>query len=596
MNASERKTAHSCRQWLRRVQRYADGLGLFTVLSALAAVGTVVTEWMALPLLLYGLETRLPLETLMLWVIALTLLMMMFHAFRRYTEGAFSERRDCFRTHGCTVLAHKAFSAAYTHIVDPDRIEALRRSTAAMGRHINAPLPRLWEHLSCIGADTVCACLFILCLVTWDPTAATVTALTALCSAVVHRAVSEWTIRREESVAAAEATLRYVRQMAESAEHSKDIRVFGLSGWFRALQERSMQALYALFRKRSFVCFLFNVADAVLTLIRNVFAYSLLLFAVSKGFLSLSHGFLCFAAVGGFTHCVSNVCERLWLLSGSLRALREYADILTWEELPLDEKAPMPREETVCISCRKVSYKDCLKDVSFTVRNGEVLGIVGEDERAQAILARLLCGLLDPTEGAVLCNGEDVRTPDRRRYYERVSAVLRGTTVSDVTVEEFIGGDTVEESRLYRCLETVRFDLTSMPHGVKTHIGRTAFESGVAMSGGRLQRLLLARALYKDGQIWILEEPQTALDPLAERDFLSDIRSLNGGKTTVLLSGRPSLMRGCDRILYVKDGVISEEGTHDELMKKDGDYARLFRLQHRLYGEGREAYDEASLI
>ena len=133
--------------------------------------------------------------------------------------------------------------------------------------------------------------------------------------------------------------------------------------------------------------------------------------------------------------------------------------------------------------------------------------------------------------------------------------------------------------------------VSALPKGLNTHYGKELYPDGVEFSGGQTQRLLLARALYKDGPILVLDEPTAALDPLAESDIYQKYNAMTKGKTSVFISHRLASTRFCDRILYLKDGVIAEEGTHEELLAKNGGYAQLFEIQSRYYQEGRDFRD-----
>ena len=130
--------------------------------------------------------------------------------------------------------------------------------------------------------------------------------------------------------------------------------------------------------------------------------------------------------------------------------------------------------------------------------------------------------------------------------------------------------------------------IADLPQGLDTHVGREVFLDGVLFSGGQTQRLMLTRALYKDGPILILDEPTAALDPIAENDIYRKYNDMTSGKTSVFISHRLASTRFCDRIIFVADCGIKEEGTHERLLALGGEYAKLFEGQSRYYQEGKE--------
>ena len=162
----------------------------------------------------------------------------------------------------------------------------------------------------------------------------------------------------------------------------------------------------------------------------------------------------------------------------------------------------------------------------------------------------------------------------------------------DVTIAENVAQTTgnIDFDRVRSCIEKAGLtkSINELPKGLDTHVGRNVFLDGVLFSGGQTQRLMLARALYKDGPILILDEPTAALDPIAENDIYMKYNDMTSGKTSVFISHRLASTRFCDRIIFVADGNIAEEGTHESLLALGGEYAKLFEVQSRYYQEGRE--------
>lgn len=161
----------------------------------------------------------------------------------------------------------------------------------------------------------------------------------------------------------------------------------------------------------------------------------------------------------------------------------------------------------------------------------------------------------------------------------------------DVTLRENVAqSQKADDNRVQFCLKQsgLKEMVAKLPQGLDTHVGHDVYLDGVEFSGGQIQRLMLARALYKDGPILVLDEPTAALDPIAEDYIYQKYNEMTVGKTSVFISHRLASTRFCDRILFLSDGKITEEGTHEELLRKQGEYAKLFEVQSRYYQEGRD--------
>ena len=166
----------------------------------------------------------------------------------------------------------------------------------------------------------------------------------------------------------------------------------------------------------------------------------------------------------------------------------------------------------------------------------------------------------------------------------------------DLTVAEHVAQTAVniDMDKVADCLEKAGLTakVERLPQALQTHVGKIAFLEGVEFSGGEMQRLMLARALYKDGPVLVLDEPTAALDPIAENDIYMKYNEMTKGKTSLFISHRLASTRFCDRILFLQDGVIAEEGTHEQLLNLGGEYAKLFHVQARYYQEGGEYHGE----
>ena len=592
--ASERRVFSDMRFLMNSAKHDTPDVVGHTVAAAVLEVLSSLGDWLVLPCFLYMLEADAPAWGMF---IALTAALALVRFITHYEHGVFARSRDRFRTYGSTRLAQKALCVPYADAVDASHLKALSRATQAMGRHIEAPIPHMWKTVSTMLIYLVTATVYSVVLCRYHVGLWCLTAATAVLGALVHRFVSDRGSRERDGEAACDVTLAYVCETAQSPQFSKDIRVFSLAPWLKAIYDSGFRAAQAFSRDRAVIYALYNVAEALLILLSNGMAYLVLVYAARQAALPVSALCLYLAAIGGLTWAVRGFAEDALTLKTERAALAAYRCVIECPDA-LSEDGEMPAAGVPhTIEVRDVTFthrgavEPTLEHVSFTWHRGEKLAVVGQDGHGKSTLAKLLCGLYDPDEGEILLDGVDVRQLSRRAYYALFSVVLQDTALPDMTLAELVTADSaLDEDRLIACLTragAMTF-AAALPQGVHTVIGRTAFEDGAELSGGQMQRLLLARALYKDGDLLILDEPTAALDPLAEGALYRDYDRLIGGRGAMIMSHRLASTRFCDRILVLKHGAVCEEGTHEDLLKQGGEYARLFTLQSRYYREGRD--------
>ncbi|MCD8325782.1 MAG: ABC transporter ATP-binding protein [Lachnospiraceae bacterium] len=232
--------------------------------------------------------------------------------------------------------------------------------------------------------------------------------------------------------------------------------------------------------------------------------------------------------------------------------------------------------------------KPVIFHINLTIKSGEKLALIGLNGAGKTTLVKLLCGFYQPTEGEILVNGLPLEKIERRQYYSLLSVLFQDYTILPGTVEENIASTHhPEKERMERALSESDFRrvLSKLSQKEKSLLVKEVYDDAVDFSGGEKQRLLLARALYKDAKLLILDEPTAALDPIAEKEIYLRYGELGEGKTSVFISHRLSSTRFCDRIILLENGQIAEEGTHESLMEAGGRYAELFEMQSRYYRE-----------
>ena len=581
---------------LRTSRKYAKSVFPLCIVLALLSAGKSVAELLIAPAILNKIELSASLGSVVFTIAAFALVLMLLSGLRSYVDTNALFGRIAVRSQGIYLsISRKYAETSYPNLLNTDFLALGEKASAACAGNSESS-EAIWTTLtdlmtSCIGFIVYLALLTNLNL--W--LAALVAATTAV-SYFASKRINEWGYLHRSEELELTKRIEYANKTATSREFAKDIRMFGLRGWLEELWGSTMRLYSAFCAKRERKYIWANIIDIVLTFLRNGIAYAFLIGITVKNGLPASQFLLYFAALSGFAQWVVEILDKLSVMHKQSLDISTIREFLDWNE-PFDlnggERIAFEPNKQYEIRLDDVSSrypkadKDTLSHINLTVHPGEKLAIVGLNGAGKTTLVKLVCGFLDPTEGRILLNGEDIRKFNRNDYYALFSAVFQEFSVLDVTVKENVAQcvDGIDETRVWQCIDKAGLTekIQSLPKGIETHLGRRVFKDGVEFSGGQTQRLMLARALYKNAPILVLDEPTAALDPIAENDIYQKYNDMTHGRTSFFISHRLASTRFCDRIIFVDGGKIAEEGTHDELLKNGGGYAYLFEVQSKYY-------------
>lgn len=417
------------------------------------------------------------------------------------------------------------------------------------------------------------------------------------------RAYNRWKHEADRETNVIIRRLNYVIGQGESREAAKDVRLYSLAAWFRQIRRDLMGEMHAWDKKQSVRLFLTRLVDLAVILVRDGGAYALLIYLFSQEKMTVDQFVLYFAAISSFATWVGAFIDSLSKLHaaslgvGDLRAFLDYADSDGTGEARAEEHISRTAE----ITFKHVSFRydgadrDTIHDLSLTLHAGERLAVVGLNGAGKTTLVKLMCGLYRPTAGEILYNGVPVSHFKHKDYYTLFSTVFQTVHTMLFTMAEHVSGRPLEETDLARvdaCLKQAGLGdkVASLPRGALTPLDKQVAEGATELSGGEAQKLMLARALYKNAPVLVLDEPTSALDPIAESRIYAEYGAMTQGKSSLFISHRLASTAFCDRVIYLENGQIAEEGTHETLLKKGGKYKELFDIQSCWYkdGEGRE--------
>jgi ATP-binding cassette subfamily B protein len=393
----------------------------------------------------------------------------------------------------------------------------------------------------------------------------------------------------------------YFAHLQTGRDEAKEVRAFGLAGWlatrFDGLYATYLHDLRKHVLRRGLLSLVGQLGSAIV-LAGTLIA---LVALIDRGEIGVAEAGAAIVAIRLLASQVQALFRGAQSIFESGLFLDDLSQFLALGEAAVDEDdglEPPQRFDLVRVEDVRFRYpgahRDALKGVDIELRAGEVIALVGENGSGKTTLAKLLAGLYQPDEGRVVWDGQDVSAFRPSSLRQRIAVVFQ-----DFVHYALPARDNVSLGRIDVPAEPAKVRsaaaaagaetlLDALPHGFDTVLSRL-FTGGTDLSGGQWQRVALARSFYRDAPLLILDEPSAALDPRAEHELFSTLRDALRSRTALFISHRFSTVRGADRIYVLHEGEIVEQGTHDELVCRNGRYAELFRLQTQLQISGEAA-------
>ena len=400
--------------------------------------------------------------------------------------------------------------------------------------------------------------------------------------------------------------MTYLVSLVTTDTFAKEVKLFGLGHYFIDRYRLIAKVFYDTQRSQLVRRYMTGFALGNVSTIVASFTYLYIAVQAIAGHLTIG-------ALVAYAQAATQVQNSIQSILGGFTGMYEHnlylnnlTELMNRQPVMTVKKAPaaVPQPLRGEITFENVSFaypgseSQALSDLSFTITPGETLAVVGRNGAGKTTLFKLICRLYDPTAGRILIDRIDIRDfePDELRAH--IGAMFQDYVDYQATAAENIGLGSVQEltdrDAVISASKQAGSDelISGLPAGYDTALGKW-FDAGVNLSGGEWQKVALARAFMRENaRILLLDEPTSALDAQAEYDLFERLRSLTHGRTAVYISHRFSTVRRADRIVFLEHGRLVEEGTHQELMRLNGRYARLFRMQAAAYtGEDVEPED-----
>lgn len=414
-------------------------------------------------------------------------------------------------------------------------------------------------------------------------------------------------IKFSDAMAPTWRKMNYLESTTKNFDFAKDIRLFNMSNAFFNQLSGVNETYKELNRKHHNRMVLWEVSLGSVLIVQKILMYTWLVYNVVTGAYQISDFVLYVGLVSTFHASVGYVN---WIYSDmrtNSLMINDYRNFVDWKEdrETADEKDGHITEinlDKFEFRFENVSFKYpghdnyVLKNVNLTIKNGAKLAVVGVNGAGKTTFIKLMMKLYEPSEGRILLNDVDIKEYNREEYFKLFSPVFQNVECFAMPIYQnisFAEEDKTDMNKINEVLEQSGLSekINSYEKGIHTNLLKIFDKEGIDLSGGEKQRLAMARALYKDGKVVILDEPTAALDALAEDRMYREFENMIYGKTAVFISNRLGSTRFCDKIAMFEDGTIVEEGTHEELMAKNGKYAYMFGIQSQYYDEKQKNSD-----
>mgnify|MGYP000469370390 FL=1 len=385
----------------------------------------------------------------------------------------------------------------------------------------------------------------------------------------------------------------YLAGLMYGFDYAKEIKVGGLSDYITDKYDDNIVGFKKIFRTLYRHVFLLSGVSSLTSVIQTFTLYSVVAYSAIQKTISIGDFTMYISSISAASGCLLTIVSAMIDISKNTKYATDMRLFFEMErKTEMGGILPDRSANNVDIEFRNVSFKYprteryVLRHISFTVHSGEKISIVGKNGSGKTTLIKLLLRLYEPTEGEILVGGKNITDYDYKAYLSLFAPVLQDYKIYAFSCKENIELNLEDnEERLMRAIHDSDLDekISSLPNGVLTPVYKQFDENGVEFSGGENQKLAIARAIYKDAPIILLDEPTANLDPLAEYDIYTMIYHMLGNKTSFFVSHRLASGRFCDRIFVVDGGEIIADGPHDSIVKSCELYREMFEKQAQFY-------------
>lgn len=391
----------------------------------------------------------------------------------------------------------------------------------------------------------------------------------------------------------------YLYKISVDDKYGKDIRLFSAQKYFITIVDDLLKMHSKMMSYITKKTINFTTIEAVVALIRDYIIYFFLILSVIKNKIEISDFIFLFGITTGFTGWISALSLQMINFYEINKQCAYYRDFVLLKPEDDSSKYGVNLDTINKIEFKNVffSYDGInyiLNNINFVINSGESVALVGCNGAGKTTIIKLLCGFYKPQKGNIFINNIDINQIKKDSLLKLISAVFQDFSFIPMDIQSNIAMEDLQNIDTNRLVNVskqagIYNKIVELDNTFNTKMIKQVYENAVDFSGGENQKLLLARALYKKSDLLILDEPTSALDPIAESKIYDEYKKMMSNKISIFVSHRLASTQFCDRILFLKNGCISEEGTHNELLNNKSDYWKMFMTQSYYYKKERKA-------
>jgi ABC-type bacteriocin/lantibiotic exporter with double-glycine peptidase domain len=487
----------------------------------------------------------------------------------------------------------KNIDADFENINNPKGQEKLQKAIASVQDN-RSGTERIMHNFVNIASNLISLVTYGTFVILINPLLLIALCVPILADYLINKKHNKWIHDNKDNWIPVDRKINYITHKSSQLELGKDIRLYNMNGWFNYLFEKYFKERITWYKKIRNQSIKIRIISISLSLIRDSLSYSLLIHKVYFNGIPPSDFIFNFNAINNFSgnfHSLFNSVNEMYVIHRQFCDLRDFLNMKDKSNKNIG--IPVP-EHTCEIEFKNVTFyypgqeKPAIDNMNFKISKGEKTAIVGYNGAGKTTLVKLLCGLYTPSSGTILVDNQEISKYNLLDYFQIFSTVfqdihfLPATILKNITMKPDTFSQKKQIEEIINKAGVIDF-VCKLPNGINTNLIKSVNDDAVDISGGEKQKIALARALYKNGKIIILDEPTAALDPLMESKLYTQYSEITDGNTSIYISHRLSSTHFCDRILFIDNGKLTESGSHHELMKKNGKYAEMFKVQSQYY-------------